>query len=74
MMIQPMFPWITVHVMNAYVDNICIREDDNNIPTENIPPTLPLHTPKIYPIIVPGIINYANTSHFIIVFFGAVHA
>ena len=69
-----MFPWSTMHVMNAYVYNICICEDDNNSPRENVPPPVPLSHPKIYPIIVPGIISYANTSHFIIVFFGAVHA
>ena len=69
-----MFPWITVHVMNAYVDNVWICEDDNNSPKENVPPPLPLPYPKIYPIIVPGLISYANTSNFIIVYFGAVHA
>ena len=65
-----MFTWSTVHVMNVYVDNVCILEDDNN----NLPPPLPLPYPKIYPIIVPGIISYANTYYFVIVFFGAVHA
>ena len=69
-----MFPWSTMHVMNAYVDNLCIREYDNNIPKENLPPPLPLPYPKIYPIIVPWLIIYANTSHFITVFFYAVHA
>ena len=62
-----MFPWSTVHVMNAYVDNVCIHEDDNNRTKENTSPPLPLPYPKIYPLIVPGIISYANTSHFIIV-------
>ena len=37
-----MFPWSTVHVMNAYVDNLYIREDDINIPKENLQPTLPV--------------------------------
>ena len=69
-----MFPWSTVHVMSAYVDNVCICEDDNNSPKENLPPLLPLPYPKIYPIVVTGIISYANTSHFIILFFGVVHA
>ena len=69
-----MFPWSTMHAMNAYVDNLCIREDDNNIQKENLPPPLPLPYPKIYHIIVPGLISYANTFHFIIVIFGAVHA
>ena len=69
-----MFPWSTVHVMNSYEDNVCIREDDNNIPKENLPPPLHLPYPNIYPITVPGIIIYANTYHFIIVFFGTVHA
>ena len=69
-----MFPWSTVQVMNAYIDNVYILEDDKNIPKENVPPTLPLPYPKIYPIIFPGLISYANTSHFIIVFSGAVHA
>ena len=54
--------------MNSYVDNVCICEYDNNSPKENLPPTLPLLYPKIYPIIGPGLISYANTSHFIIVF------
>ena len=71
---KSMFPWIAEHVMNVYVDNVCIREDDNNSPRENVPPPLPLSYPKIYPIIVPEIISYANISHFIIVIFGAVHA
>ena len=66
------FPWNTVHVMNAYVDNVFIREDENRIPKENVPPPLPLPYPKIYPIIVPGIISYSNTSHFINVFVDAV--
>ena len=68
-----MFPLSTAHVMNAYVDILCIHYDDNNSPKENIPPPLPLPYPKIYPIIVPGIIIYANTSYFIISFFVAVH-
>ena len=69
-----MFPWVAVHVMNAYVDNVCILEDDNNIPKENIPP--PIHLPylKIYPILVPEIISNSNTSHFIIVFVDVAHA
>ena len=74
MMIFYIFPWSTLHVMNAYVDNICIFEDDNNIPKENLSPPLIIPYPKIYLIVVPGLISYANTSHFIIVFFGAVHA
>ena len=61
-----MFPWGTVHVMNVYVDNVCIHEDDNNSPKENLPLPLPVPYPKIYPIIVPGVISYANTSRFII--------
>ena len=69
-----MFPWGTVHVMNKFVDNACICEDDKNTPKENLLPPLPLSYPKIYPTIVLEIISYANTSHFIIVFFGAVHA
>ena len=59
--------------MNAYVDNVCICDDDSNSPKENVPPPLPLPHPKIDPIIVPGIIRYANISHFIIVFVDAVH-
>ena len=73
MMRNSVFLWSTVHVKNAYVDNVCISEDYNNSPRENVPPPLPFSYPKIYPIIVPGIISYSNTSHFIIVFFGAVH-
>ena len=69
-----MFPWSTVHVMNSYVDNVCIHENDKNIPQKNVPTPLPLPYNKIYPRIVPGIISYANTSHVIIVFFGAVHS
>ena len=69
-----MFHWSTVHVMDAYLDHVCIRVDENNKSRENVPPkiTLPYH--KIYPIIVPGIVRYVNTSKFILVFFGAVHA
>ena len=69
-----MFLLSTMHLINSYVDNVCICEDYNNIPKDNVPPPLPLPYPKIYPIIVPGVISYTNTSHFIIVFFGAVHA
>ena len=69
-----MFPCSAVHVMSAYVDHACIREDDNNSPKENVLPPLPLPYPKIYPIIVPGFINYSNTSRFIIEFVDAVHA
>ena len=60
--------------MNAYVDYVCIRKDDSNIKKDNAPPPLPINYPKIYLIIFPGIIIYAKTSHFIIVFVDAVHA
>ena len=50
-----MFPWSTVHVMNACVDNVCIPEDDNNVPEENLPPPFPLPYPKIYSIVVMGL-------------------
>ena len=43
-----MFTCITVHIMNEYVDNVCIREDEKNSPKENVPPPLPLSYPKIY--------------------------
>ena len=46
-----MFTWSTVHVMNGYIDNVCIGEDDDNSPKENVPPPFPLTYPKIYPII-----------------------
>ena len=68
-----MFTCITVHIMNAYVDNVCIREDDTKCPKENVPPPLPIPYPKIYPIVVPKLIRYFNTSHFIILFFDIVH-
>ena len=64
-----MFTWSNMHVMNEYVDNVCILEDEKKSPKENVPPQLPLLNPKIYPIIFPGLIRYANTSHFSIVFF-----
>ena len=67
-----MFTWSSVHVMNEYVDNVCIREDETNSPKENVSPPLPIPYPKIYPIIVPKIISYDNTSHFIIVFVDVV--
>ena len=69
-----MFPRSTVHVMNEYVDNVCISEDNQNTPKENILRPLPLPYPQTYHGIVPGIISYSNTSHFILVFFCAVHA
>ena len=47
-----MFPWITVHVMNAYVDNVCIREDDTTIPKENVPSPLPVPYPKYISFII----------------------
>ena len=31
-----------MYVMNGYLDNVCIREDGNNIPKENVPPPLPV--------------------------------
>ena len=69
-----MFPWIPVDVMNAYVADACIRDDDTNSPKENVPPPLPVFYTKIYPIVVPNIIIYVNTSHFVIVFVDVVHA
>ena len=74
MMRSSIFHWSNMHVMNAYVDNVCFCEDDNTRPKETVSSPLPLLYPKIYPIIVPGLIIYANTSHFIIVFSGSVHA
>ena len=68
-----MLYWSTVHVMNEYVDNVCICEDENNIPKDNLPLQLPLTYPKIYPTIAPGLISYASTSHFIILFVDEVH-
>ena len=59
--------------MNAYVENVCISEDENNILKENVPPPLPFPYPKIYPIIVTGLISYANTYHFIVVFVDEVY-
>ena len=69
-----MFTWSTVHVMNACVDNVYICDDDTNRPKENVPPPLRVPYPNIYPIVVSKIIRYDNTFHFIIVFFGVVHA
>ena len=69
-----MFPWSTIHRMNTYVDNVFICEDENNNPKQNVPPPLPLPYHKIYHIIVPGLISYANTFHIIIVLFGALCA
>ena len=68
-----MFTYSTVHVMNAYVDNLCICEDDNNIPKQNVPPPLPVPYPTIYPILVPCLIRYVNTSHFIAIFVDVFH-
>ena len=68
-----MFTWIAVHVINEYLYNVRINEDENNSPKENAPPPLPVPYLKIYPIVVPKIISYANTSHFIIVFVDVVH-
>ena len=69
-----MFPWSTVHVMNAYVDHGCICEDDTDIPKENVPPPLPVIYPKKYPTMVNWLIGYTNTSHFIILFVYIVHS
>ena len=60
--------------MNAYVDNVFIREDDTNNPKQNLPPPITVTYPKIYPISVPKIISYVNTYNFIIVFVDVVHA
>ena len=62
-----MFTWSNVHIMNAYVVNVCIREDDKKSP-KMLPPPLPITYPKMYSIIFPNIISYANTSHLIIAF------
>ena len=40
---------------------------DTNSPIENVPPPIPVPYPNIYPIVVPRLIRYVNTSHFIIV-------
>ena len=60
--------------MNSYVDNVCIFEYDTNIPKENGPPLLPVPYPDIYPIVVPKLIIYVNTSHFILLFVNVLHA
>ena len=63
-----------VNVMNSYVDNVCISEDESDNPKENAPPTLPFPYSSIYPVIFCGLISYVNTYHFIILFFYVVHA
>ena len=63
-----------MHVMNAYVYNLCIHTDDTKRPIENAPPPITLPYPKIYPIVVTKIISHANTYHLIIVFVGVIHA
>ena len=63
-----MFPWSNVHVMNTYVDNVWNRKDNTNSPEENVAPQFTAPYPKIYPIKVPRLISYVNTSTFIIVF------
>ena len=68
-----MFRWSIMRVMNEYVDNVCIFEDDTNSPKQNVPSPLLFPYPKIYSIIVPWTIRYSNTSHFIVIFFDAVH-
>ena len=45
-----------------------------NRPKENLPQPILVTYPKIYPIVVPKIIIYANTSHLIIAFLDVVHA
>ena len=69
-----MFPWSIVHVINAYVDHLCIHEDDTNIPKENLPPPPPVPYHQTYPILVPNLIRYVNTSHLVIVFVDVVHS
>ena len=69
-----MFPWSNLHVMNEYVDNVLILEDDTNSIKENVPPPLPVTYPKVYPIAAPKIISYSNTSHLIIVFDDVFHS
>ena len=68
-----MFPWINVHIINSYVDKICIHEDDTNSSKDNLPPPLPVPYPKIYPKVVPKNISYSKTSHFVILFVDVVH-
>ena len=69
-----MFPCSNVHVMNAYVDNVCILDYDTNNPKGNLSPTFPVPYPNIYTIVVPKPVRYVNTSYFIILFAGVVHA
>ena len=69
-----MFTWITIHVINEYLYNVRINEDENNSPKENAPPPLPVPYLKIYPIVVPKITVYDNNSHFVFVFFDVVYA
>ena len=73
MMRSSVFPWSNVNI-NAYGDNVCISKDNTNSLEENVPPPLPVTYQKIYPILVPKINIYDNTSHFIIVFVDVVHA
>ena len=35
-----MSTWININVINAYVENIFIYEDDNNTPKENVQPPI----------------------------------
>ena len=63
-----MFPFITVNVMNSYVDHVCISEDNISSPKVNGPSPLYIPCPNIYPIVVPKLIIYVKISHFVIVF------
>ena len=73
MTIYSMFPLINVPVMNVHVDNVYIREENNNSLEENVTLPIIIPFPKIYPMLVPKIIINANTSNFITVFFDVVH-
>ena len=68
MMISSIFNWNNVHVMNAFVYNVCIHDADTNSPKENLQPPLPIPYLKIYPLVVSKIIRSAKTSYLIIVF------
>ena len=72
MMRSSMFPCCNANVVNTFVYNVFIHEDDTNTPKVDRPPPLHVTHLKIYPIVVLNLIINVNTSHFIVVFFAIV--
>ena len=60
-----MFTWSNIHVMNVFVDNVWNHEADTNSPKQMYQQQFLFNAQYIYPVLVPKVIKYANTSYLI---------